>query len=71
MVAGSALFAAESFQGCSELKLNETKSIVSCQHGDYEVTYETDGRKRASSGTVKIVKIGEPKQIAQYVNQNK
>lgn len=72
VVVGSALFAAETFQGCKELKLNEAKSIVSCPHGEYEVTYKINANgNRYTAESPKVVKIGESKQVVQYITQTK
>lgn len=58
--------------GCKEHKINEVSSIVSCKHGDYNVTLITNREGEVySAEPAKIVKIGEPKQIIQYITQQK
>lgn len=64
----STLFASNGFEGCKELKLSESKSMISCPSGDYEVTYETKREQRDLVAAPTVVKVGEaPKQIIQYI----
>lgn len=51
------------FAGCSEVKLNETKSIVSCLNADYEITFKVDSygkRIQSSEPKIKILSIQKP-----------
>jgi len=71
----SALFATEEFKtsqfpDCSEMKLNESKSIISCLNGDYEVTFEVnnDGtRNMQLEPTIKLIAVAN--QVIQYIQQ--
>ncbi|MDD2888221.1 MAG: hypothetical protein PHY66_10490 [Aliarcobacter sp.] len=68
LLATSTLFASNGFEGCKELKLSESKSMISCPSGDYEVTYETKREQRDLVAAPTVVKVGEaPKQIIQYI----
>lgn len=53
-------FASE-LQECKALKLSETKDIVSCPHGTFEVTYELRQGKRNKKGEVDIKLLAEAK----------
>jgi len=75
MIISSVLFATESFKtnqfpDCSEMKLNESKSIISCLNGDYEVTFEVnnDGtRNMQLEPTIKLIAVAN--QVIQYIQQ--
>ncbi|MDD2894609.1 MAG: hypothetical protein PHG81_01200 [Aliarcobacter sp.] len=68
LLATSTLFASNGFEGCKELKLSESKSMISCPSGDYEVTYETKREQRDLVAAPTVVKVGEaPKKIIQYI----
>ena len=68
LIASSTLFASNGFEGCKELKLSESKSMLSCPSGDYEVTYETKREQRDLIAAPTVVKVGEaPTQIIQYI----
>jgi len=75
MITGSVLFATEEFKtsqslDCSEIKLNESKSIISCLNGDYEVTFEVnnDGtRNMQLEPTIKLIAVAN--QVIQYIQQ--
>ena len=69
LLATSTLFASNDvFEGCKELKLSESKSMISCPSGDYEVTYETKREQRDLVAAPTVVKVGEaPKKIIQYI----
>jgi len=63
-------FKTSQFPDCSELKLNESKSIISCLNGDYEVTFEVnDNGKRNTQlePTIKILSVAN--QVTQYIQQ--
>ena len=68
LIASSTLFASNGFEGCKELKLSESKSMLSCPSGDYEVTYETKREQRDLIAAPTVVKVGEaPTQFIQYI----
>lgn len=75
MITCSVLFATEEFKtsqslDCSEIKLNESKSIISCLNGDYEVTFEVnnDGtRNMQLEPTIKLIAVAN--QVIQYIQQ--
>ena len=63
-------FKTNKFPDCSEMKLNESKSIISCLNGDYEVTFEVnnDGtRNMQLEPTIKLIAVAN--QVIQYIQQ--
>lgn len=70
MLFATSQFKTNQFPDCSEMKLNESKSIISCLNGDYEVTFEVnnDGtRNMQLEPTIKL--IAEANQIIQYIQE--
>jgi len=75
IVTSSVLFATSQFKtnqfpDCSEIKLNESKSIISCLNGDYEVTFEVNNDGTRNNQLEPIVKlIAVANQVIQYIQQ--
>lgn len=74
MITGAVLFAtgqfsSNQFPDCSEMKLNESKSIISCINGDYEVTFKISGGKRSMSLEPIVKLIAKANQVTQYIQQ--
>lgn len=75
MITCTGLFATEQFKtnqfpDCSEMKLNESKSIISCLNGDYEVTFEVNNngtRNNQLEPTIKLIAVAN--QVIQYIQQ--
>lgn len=74
MITGTVLLATEEFVNtkfpdCSEIKLNESKSIISCLNGDYEVIFKIKNGKRdqVSEPTIKLIAVAN--HVTQYIKQ--